>query len=325
MHGTAAIRRRSLGAKLGGVLAALTDVIAFALLTGSTFSVLGAVFAEQWHIFDLLAQFTIAAVFGASLAAIIEVARRKWKHALGAGAIAAIGMVTIWQEKPVPECDPGVATRRVVFFNIWVGADSFSDSLAYLQQSKADVIVLTELTKRSVAELAPLNQLYPHASPCAKNATCWTAAFSKTPFTDVTSALDVPGKSPALAAMRISFPDGDMTIAGAHLTRPWPYDDVGAQERQRDALASGLLTLPGPQLVVGDFNGVTWGSIVSGLVDATGLKPIASWGTWRASMPTPLRLPIDHALVGEGITCATKTIGPALGSDHRPIIVDFAL
>ncbi len=52
-------------------------------------------------------------------------------------------------------------------------------------------------------------------------------------------------------------------------------------------------------------------------------RPLATWGTWPAWLPAFLRFPIDQVIAGPGIACAVKSIGPALTSDHRPIIVDF--
>lgn len=302
------------------------DILPLVALAVSAASIIGALAAPLWHIFDLMGQFAIAAVLGALLAALTDGAMRRWRRAAIAAVVALAGIAVTWQGAPVPECEPGTPTHRIVFYNIWIGNDALPETLAYLEQTNADVIVLTELTKRSSAALVPpLAKLYPHTVPCALTATCWTAAFSRTPMTEVTDALKVAGRSPALSAIRIPFAEGEVTIAGVHLTRPWPYDTATAQRRQLDALATGLVTLPEPQLVVGDFNAVTWGATVSALVEKTKVAPIPSWGTWMANLPTPLRIPIDQALVSPGFQCATKSIGPALGSDHRPIIVDFAL
>lgn len=302
------------------------DILPLLALVLSTASILGALAAPLWHIFDLAGQFAIAAVLGALLAAITFGAMKRWRRAIVASVVALTGVAVTWQSAPVPECEPGTPTHRIVFYNIWIGNDALPETLAFLEQTNADVIVLTELTKRSSAALVPpLAKLYPHTVPCALASSCWTAAFSRTPMAEVTDALKVSGRSPALSAIRIPFSDGDLTIAGVHLTRPWPYDTATAQRRQLDALATGLVTLPEPQLVVGDFNAVTWGATVSALVEKTNVAPIPSWGTWMAAMPAPLRLPIDQAMVSSGFQCATKSIGPALGSDHRPIIVDFAL
>ena len=36
-------------------------------------------------------------------------------------------------------------------------------------------------------------------------------------------------------------------------------------------------------------------------------------------------IPIDHCLHSPGIQIVRKEIGPAVGSDHYPVVVEFAL
>lgn len=43
----------------------------------------------------------------------------------------------------------------------------------------------------------------------------------------------------------------------------------------------------------------------------------ATWGAW------PVRIPIDHALVDGDLVVVHREVGPHIGSDHRPLIVDL--
>ena len=42
--------------------------------------------------------------------------------------------------------------------------------------------------------------------------------------------------------------------------------------------------------------------------------------TWPAFLPMPARIPIDHVMTGSGLRVVERTVGPDLGSDHRPVI-----
>lgn len=44
--------------------------------------------------------------------------------------------------------------------------------------------------------------------------------------------------------------------------------------------------------------------------------------TWNARHPWCM-IPIDHCLVSEGASIVDRIVAPDVGSDHRPIIVDF--
>jgi endonuclease/exonuclease/phosphatase (EEP) superfamily protein YafD len=53
-------------------------------------------------------------------------------------------------------------------------------------------------------------------------------------------------------------------------------------------------------------------------------------GTWRVIVPRvywdlrPLRLPIDHILIGPGLAVLDRRLGPDTGSDHLPVVADLA-
>jgi endonuclease/exonuclease/phosphatase family metal-dependent hydrolase len=46
--------------------------------------------------------------------------------------------------------------------------------------------------------------------------------------------------------------------------------------------------------------------------------------TWRAGF-WPLALRIDHVLVSPGLCVEEATVGPAVGSDHRPVLARLRL
>jgi endonuclease/exonuclease/phosphatase family metal-dependent hydrolase len=46
----------------------------------------------------------------------------------------------------------------------------------------------------------------------------------------------------------------------------------------------------------------------------------SSWPTWSPL----LRAPIDNCLVSAGLAVTKRTRGPALGSDHYPLLVELA-
>jgi len=36
-------------------------------------------------------------------------------------------------------------------------------------------------------------------------------------------------------------------------------------------------------------------------------------------------LPVDHCLVSPSVALVSRTVGPDVGSDHRPLLVEFSL
>jgi endonuclease/exonuclease/phosphatase (EEP) superfamily protein YafD len=168
---------------------------------------------------------------------------------------------------------------------------------------------------------------YPFATNAANATRVETLIFSKTPLTDLT---EVPAERArrswiSLVSARLAFADGELTLIGDHLARPWPFTRPWVQGLQAEALATRFAAAPPARLLVGDLNGATWGHVVRTVAARGEARALGSWGTWPTWLAGALRLPIDHAITGPGIACAKKTVGPKTGSDHRPILVEFAL
>ena len=71
-----------------------------------------------------------------------------------------------------------------------------------------------------------------------------------------------------------------------------------------------------------------WAYHYQRLIAATGLENArAGFGvkpTWPLFMPFAM-IPIDHCLVSDGVTVTAFDTGPAIGSDHLPVLVSLAL
>ncbi len=82
-------------------------------------------------------------------------------------------------------------------------------------------------------------------------------------------------------------------------------------------------------MVVGDFNAARWSHGFRALLDRSGMvdseRGFGFQPTFPAGLPYPLRIPIDHLLHGEGLAVTDRVLGPALGSDHLPLVVDLAV
>jgi endonuclease/exonuclease/phosphatase (EEP) superfamily protein YafD len=45
--------------------------------------------------------------------------------------------------------------------------------------------------------------------------------------------------------------------------------------------------------------------------------------SWPTQIP-PLGIPLDHCLVSPELVVLDRRLGPAVGSDHRPVILELA-
>ena len=102
---------------------------------------------------------------------------------------------------------------------------------------------------------------------------------------------------------------------------------IGDQRQQIETLGQIVKDLPGPLIIMGDFNATAWSYAVRRIEELTGTQRIAGVGrTWHGGydtplgrIPEPLGLPIDHILVSPGIGVRSIGTVPIPGSDHLAV------
>jgi endonuclease/exonuclease/phosphatase (EEP) superfamily protein YafD len=81
-------------------------------------------------------------------------------------------------------------------------------------------------------------------------------------------------------------------------------------------------------MVLGDLNLSPWSPYFGDLLSSAGLRDSREGFGIQASWPTAvplLRVPIDHVLYSPEVVINHRQIGPDVGSDHLPVVVDFSL
>jgi endonuclease/exonuclease/phosphatase (EEP) superfamily protein YafD len=111
-----------------------------------------------------------------------------------------------------------------------------------------------------------------------------------------------------------------------------PVSPVSARRaRHRDAqlefAAQWALAHRGPAIVVGDFNATPWSHAFRRLLAATDLansqRGFGVEASYSAHTSFLFRVPIDHLLHTPDLAVLDRRLGPAIGSDHFPLIVDL--
>jgi endonuclease/exonuclease/phosphatase (EEP) superfamily protein YafD len=128
--------------------------------------------------------------------------------------------------------------------------------------------------------------------------------------------------------VRIDWRGQPITVVGVHLH--WP---VGANNvRQRNAALHALAALardtPGPLLIGGDFNITQWSPVFDAAFATAPLQDCARGqglvNSWPSFFP-PAAIRIDHCLASPHWQVLQVQAGPALGSDHRPMLSELVL
>jgi endonuclease/exonuclease/phosphatase (EEP) superfamily protein YafD len=193
------------------------------------------------------------------------------------------------------------------------------------------VVVLEEVNDTAGHIPSLLREAFPYLSSCAPPRPCSTMILTKRRPT-ATGGLQAPVSTLRLAAAWVTLGEGEraFTVAGVHYTWPVP---PGAQQSQMARLQQGLAAFDRKSLIVaGDMNSTPWSYTLRRQDAALGLErrtralftwPAARFSRWRLSAPFPF-LAIDHVYAGSDWTTVSVKRGPAVGSDHYPVMVELA-
>lgn len=296
---------------------------------GMSLVCLGGAFSDRLDAFTHGAPLWLAMAVGAiALGGVAARGAERWVMvSLGGIGVMACAILMAPELWAAARFKPGTVAQsdlKVIQFNVWHSNQTPEKSLAWILAQEADVVVLEEGAGEAWPIIKALRASYPFAS-CEKGARCETWIFSrKKMLARGVATLEGPYLSTAWATLADA--KGPFTVIGVHYTWPVPAGPQQAQGRKLIKLASGFDRKS--MILAGDFNSTPWSFTLKRQDEALGLRrwtrAMASWPAGKFSRimaaPAPF-LPIDHVYAGEQWRAVRVERGPAVGSDHRPIVV----
>lgn len=129
-----------------------------------------------------------------------------------------------------------------------------------------------------------------------------------------------------LAEVVVMTPGGPVTLLSAHACRPTSARDYAKQRAELRALGEWLKAGP-RRVALGDLNATPWCAPMRALrrdgATSFGDGSLFAAGTWPTPVPGALAIPIDQIVAGSGVRIASRVVGPNLGGDHRPVVVEL--
>jgi endonuclease/exonuclease/phosphatase (EEP) superfamily protein YafD len=300
-------------------------------LVGAGFALacLGGVFSDRLDAFTHALPFWMAMGVGALvLGGLFARGGERWAM-IGLGVTAmAIGAALmgpeLWAAHKFQPATVAPGDLKIVQFNVWHDTRKPQKSLDWLLAQDADVVILEEAASDALPIVTGLRAAYPFAS-CDKASRCETWIFSRK---RMVARGGMPSEPPYLSGTWATLADakGPFTVVGVHLT--WPYP-AGPQQAQSRKLIKAVQAFDQKGLILtGDFNSTPWSFSLRRQDEALGLRrwtqALPSWpvGKFMRILPAPIPfLPIDHVYAGSQWRAVKVERGPALGSDHRPVVV----
>lgn len=304
-----------------GMLSAAGAVVCIA-------TVLGFCSRFGW-LFDLFSHFPVQYFLGLVIVATLLLVPRQRGAAACFAIFALINLAVI-----LPlyfgrtlQTDEHELTLRAMLINVNTKSGDPTLVAKTLSEMDPQILVLEEINSRWLTDLEEVLRAYPHSCVCPREDNFGIGLFSKLPLADATVVDIGDAKAPSILA-NVRIGTTTIRVIATHPVPPAGASYSRLRNTQLDRIPDHVPNGGSPVLLLGDLNASPWSHHFKQLLMRTGLRDSSKGRGVQPTWPThnPLLLiPIDHCLHSSDVMVLRKEIGPNVGSDHYPVIVDIAL
>ncbi|MGE0487929.1 MAG: endonuclease/exonuclease/phosphatase family protein [Vulcanimicrobiota bacterium] len=208
-------------------------------------------------------------------------------------------------------------TRRLVLVNFLSSNRNYDILKQFIEAENPDYLAVLEVREHLVPTLEGMG--FPYGKILARPDNFGIALFSR----HQPVSFEAPDYGAGVPSLLADF--GDFRLLATH--PPPPINSTYQQMGDRHLTALAEWVEGTPLILAGDLNATSWSPPLRRLEQAGLVNSRRGFGvltTWP-SHPLFLRIPIDQVLVSPTIGIADCRVGPDLGSDHLPLVVDLRL
>ncbi len=282
-----------------------------------------------WWLFELTSHFCLHLAVFLGVMATVWAVKRKWRLAAlcGVGAAVNAGLVLslLWPEgKTAPTTGPRL---RLVAINVQTANVRSDLVLEFLRRTDTDLLLLMEVNERWMNALESLHTNFPEVIAEPREDNFGIALFSRLPLTK-SEVLELGAAEVPSLAVTVQVGGQAISLLGTHPLPPGSAENARLRNDQFREIAAWARRQDRPVIVLGDLNSTPWSPYFSGLLRDSGLKNTSQgrglFGSWPAWLPFA-RIPLDHGLVSPSIRVIQRALGPRVGGDHLPVVLELQL
>ncbi|MGD1931970.1 MAG: endonuclease/exonuclease/phosphatase family protein [Leptolyngbyaceae cyanobacterium] len=316
----------------------LANVAAWLLLLGIVALTAIAFFSSSygWPIYlELLSHFQLQYWVLSTISLVgIGLTRCKIPALIGLTCVAALATQIIPWYLPPSFVTANNGNFRILIVNINLNNTQFEDVLALARQEDPDLALFMEVTDTWRDRLDSLLTKLPYSS---RETSPYNLLYSRYPLSDVQLMPFGENSTPSVVGT-VTVEGQTIALVGTHPLPPVKPYAFHSRNQQLYELGQYVQTVDAPKIVIGDLNITMWSPYYKQLMRNTGLQNarqgfglLPSWPTKGTYRQIPnwasllFSIPIDHCLLSPDLTVDNVQIGPNVGSDHRPVIIDLRL
>ena len=292
---------------------------------GTLATILGFFGSTAWF-FDALANFRFQLALGLIAVGVVYFfGFGRWTAFIfiALGAVNAFMVAPLYLDNPAPAASE--TTLTIVSYNVGAGSADQQEVIDYVGERSPDLVFFLESTEEWVNAMPTAGTGYAVGNQIPED-----RAYGITVLGDgvtVVELLELGTTDDPVMRVQATIDDQQVAVFAVH---PRPPDSEGTTEA-RDTLFAELADLisqePMPVVVIGDFNATPWSYVFRDFSSDTGLvnsqNGFGLSATWPSTLPVAL-IPLDHMLHSDSLTTVTREVGPDLGSDHLPLLVEVS-
>ncbi|MEZ5815072.1 MAG: endonuclease/exonuclease/phosphatase family protein [Alphaproteobacteria bacterium] len=297
-------------------------------------SVFLSLFAENSWVTDLFTHFQFQYVAGGIILGIWFGALKKWPPMFLALFLCLFSSYKIYASfEFVSQNSATNAAFKIMHYNRKYEITDHKNLVRFLSEEKPDVVVLQEATKSHSDAAKILIKTYPYQIHEPRVNAFGMVVLSKYPFKEYRVknferiALDN-------IQMRFVFEPQEGHEVVVYALHPPPPTSAALRNQRNMELDLTTKDIKRDTeeniIMLGDWNITPFSPVFKSVLDAAELKQqhteFPAFPTWPSPFSIPfLQIPIDHILHKGRLQLLEKKRGPAMGSDHYPVIATFAI
>lgn len=291
---------------------------------------LAAFFGRWVWWLDVLANFRAQYVVALAILGLI-VAMSKWRKT--GYAILGVALVNLVVVLPLFIGSPADAridadTLRVMSFNLLSDNEQYSEVIDYIRAIDPDLVFLHEASRPWEVAIDSAELDYEVVRARSEDLIFGTLVLVRGEGLTAVSHGFAAGAPRAVALDYTPHGwDTSLSVLGTHPLAPTDQERADLRDAQLGFAGEWAGEQTGAFIVVGDFNATPWSWPFRRLMGSADLENSQSgFGlqpTYASTSNLLLRIPIDHLVHSLELEVIGRQLGPALGSDHFPLVVDL--
>ena len=227
---------------------------------------------------------------------------------------------------PIPVAE--YQSLKAFSYNVLWNNQDYDRAIALIAKEKPDIAIFQEAVPHWNPALAALESDFPYHIRAEK---LEMEVYSKLPLLDPETI--VYGSYRGLIAVNLKMGDRLVKFVATHAYPQlyWGQGGWKIRNQQLQGLKRYAATSQQPTIVMGDLNISMWSPYYRSAIEGSGLYNarqgfgVLPTHSIIAPQIAALSAPLDHCLVSFDVRVKEFRLGPAIGSDHLPIIAELLI